>query len=207
MRLVYRGIERTVLSFDADLEQRDLNWDAINTQDSDDLDRKADIDFTDQVYTLKAVHRFNRAVKSTVKFRIKDLERSYTELFVEDDGYPGLLGSYRRKGNDLTLKTDFRHNSKTSSTLMYQFVQESIDFALGGKTSNIDIHRGMGSISCNAAENLFLVTSFMLENYDLDTPGAIASTDHGIRASDFRGTSYSLLLDGVYAFNERTSCR
>ena len=204
LRLVYKGIKRTTLSFDADLEQRDLNWEASDTQNTNDFDRKTDIDFTDQVYTFKAVHRFNRAVKSTVKFRIKDLERSYTTLFDPHSDYPGYLGSYRRTGRDLTVKTDFRINSKTSSTLMYQFVQESMDFELGGKTSNMEIHRGMGSLSFSPMQNLFLVGTFMLENYKLDTP---VTNDHeaGSRWFDFRGNSYSLLLDGTYAFNSKTS--
>lgn len=205
LRLVYKGIKQTTLSFDADLEQRDLEWHARDAYSPANFDRDVDIDFTDQIYTLKAVHRFNRAVKSTVKFRIKDLERSYTTLFDDDPAdYPSYLGSYRRRGNDLTVKTDFRINSKTSTTLMYQFVQESIDFSMGGKTSNIEIHRGAGSISCSPRENLFVVGTFMLENYDLDTPAYTSSL--GSRRFDFRGNSYTLMLDGAYAFNEKTSC-
>ncbi len=143
LRLVYKGIERTTLSFDADLEQRDLGWD----------------------------------------------------------------GSYRRKGNDITIKTDFRINSKANATLMYQFVQESLNFSLGGKTSNLEIHRGMGTISCIPRENLFLVGTFMLENYDLDT-AAVGTGNQapGSKPYDFRGNSYTLLLDGTYAFNSKTSC-
>ncbi|KKL20018.1 hypothetical protein LCGC14_2459670, partial [marine sediment metagenome] len=209
-RLVYKGIKKTTLSFDADLEQRDLNWDAqTDAAHAEDVDRKTDTDYLDQVYTFKAVHRFNRAVKSTVKFRIKDLERSMTNLYraeTDPTKFPGILGSYRRRGEDLTVKTDFRFNSKTSSTLMYQYVHEGIDFELGGKTSNQEIHRGLGSLSFSPRENLFLVGTFMLENYDLDTPGIVESTNYGVRPSDFRGNSYSLLLDGTYAFNEKTSC-
>ncbi|MHC4659115.1 MAG: hypothetical protein ACYS83_08060 [Planctomycetota bacterium] len=207
-RLVYKGIKRTTLSFDADLEQRDLNWDARGTDYPADIDRKTDTDFLDQVYTFKAVHRHNRAVKSTVKFRIKDLERSMTNLYraeTSPTSFPGILGSYRRRGEDLTLKTDFRFNSKTSSTLMYQYVHEGIDFELGGKTSNQEIHRGLGSLSFSPKQNLFLVGSFMLENYDIDTPATVASTSYGVIPSDFRGNSYSLLLDGTYAFNGKTS--
>jgi hypothetical protein len=209
IRLVYKGFKRTTLSFDADLEQRDLDWYGDYSGSASNLDRKADTDFTDQVYTFKAVHRFNRAVKSTIKFRFKDLERSLTNLYRGNTAladYPGWLGSYRRRGNDLTIKTDIRHNSKTSTTLMYQFVQESIDFELGNKTSNQEIHRGSGSLSFSPRENLFLTGTFMLENYDLDTPAVgTGSQAPGSRPYDFRGNSYSLLLDGTYAFNERTS--
>jgi hypothetical protein len=208
-RLVYKGIKKTTLSFDADLEQRDLNLDTrTDAAHAADVDRKTDTDFLDQVYTFKAVHRFNRAVKSTVKFRIKDIERSMTNLYraeTSPTSFPGIMGSYRRTGQDLTVKTDFRINSKTSSTLMYQYVHEAIDFELGGKTSNQEIHRGLGSLSFSPRENLFLVGTFMLENYDIDTPGTVASTSYGVRPSDFRGNSYSLLLDGTYAFNEKTS--
>jgi hypothetical protein len=212
LRLVYRGIERTTLSFDADLEQRDLDWQANTTRggSANGFNRKTDTDFLDQIYTLKAVHRHNRAVKSTIKLRIKDLERSLTNLYranANPDDYPGWLGNYRRRGNELTLKTDIRLNSKTSTTLMYQFVQESMDYELGGKTSNQEIHRGSGSLSCNPAQNLFLVGTFMLENYDLDTAAVgTVSQALGSRPYDFRGNSYSLMLDGTYAFNEKTSC-
>jgi len=116
------------------------------------------------------------------------------------------MGDYRRTGQDLTVKTDFRINSKTSSILMYQYVHEAIDFELGGKTSNQEIHRGLGSLSFSPKENLFLVGTFMLENYDIDTPGTVASTNYGVRPSDFRGNSYTLMLDGTYAFNSKTSC-
>ena len=47
----------------------------------------------------------------------------------------------------------------------------------------------------------------MLENYDLDTP-AIRDDDYasyGPLPSDFRGNSYTLMLDGTYAFNSKTS--
>ncbi|MHC4159489.1 MAG: TonB-dependent receptor, partial [Planctomycetota bacterium] len=208
-RLVYKGIKKTTLSFDADLEQRDLDWDTqTDAGHASDVDRKTDTDFLDQVYTFKAVHRHNRALKSTVRFRIKDLERSMTNLYraeTDPTRFPGILGSYRRRGEDLTVKTDFRFNSKTSSTLMYQYIHEGIDFELGGKTSNQEIHRGLGSLSFSPRENLFLVGTFMLENYDIDTPATVASTSYGVIPSDFRGNSYSLLLDGTYAFNERTS--
>ncbi len=216
VRLIYKGIERTALSFDADLEQRDLGWNgdytdsASSSSSLNNLDRKSDTDFTDQTYTFKAVHRFNRAVKSTVKYRIKDHERGLTNLWrgnTNSADYPGWLGSYRRTGNDLTLKTDFRINRKTNSTLMYQFVQESLDFELGGKTSNMEIHRGSGNISFMPRENLVLVGTFMLENYDLDTAAVgTGSQAPGSRPYDFRGNSYSLMLDGTYAFNAKTSC-
>ncbi len=88
---------------------------------------------------------------------------------------------------------------------MYQFLHEALDFAVGGKkASNMEIHRGAGSLSFSPRENLFLVGTFMLENYDLDT-SASAHAD-GPRAFDYRGNSYSLMLDGTYAFNEKTSC-
>jgi hypothetical protein len=209
VRLVYKGIKRTTLSFDADLEQRCLNWKETYRLDDDNEDYKTDIDFLDQVYTFKAVHRHNRAVKSTAKFRIKDLERSYTTLLDDEvDSPPGWWGNYRTKGYDTTFKTDFRINSKTSTTLRYQFIQESIDFERGGKTSNQEIHRGAGSVSFSPASNLFLVGTFMLENYKLDTPINATAANHapGPRPYDFRGNSYSLLLDGTYAFNEETSC-
>jgi len=47
----------------------------------------------------------------------------------------------------------------------------------------------------------------MLENYRLDTPINATASGHapGPRPYDFRGNSYSLLLDGTYAFNEKTS--
>jgi hypothetical protein len=86
---------------------------------------------------------------------------------------------------------------------MYQYVQESIDFSLGGKTSNMEIHRGLGSLSFSPKDNLFLVGTFMLENYDLDTPAYTSSL--GSRSYDFRGNSYTLMLDGTYAFNQKTS--
>jgi len=207
VRLVYKGIKRTTLSFDADLEQRDLNWHAQRIPSYADFDRTTDTDFTDQVYTFKAVHRFNRAVKSTIKLRIKDLERSMTNLYRTSSDYPGWLGSYRRTGKDLTLKTDFRLNNKTSTTLMYQFVQESMDFELGGKTSNMEIHRGLGSLSFTPMQNLFLVGTFMLENYKLDTPAFTGNHPSGLgsRPFDFRGNSYTLMLDSTYAFNSKTS--
>jgi hypothetical protein len=206
VRLVYKGIKKTTLSFDADLEQRDLGWKENNNGQR----WNADVDFTDQVYSVKAVHRFNSKLKSTFKFRIKDLERSYTNLFDSDSAsYPGFLGNYRRKGNDVTLKTDWRLNGTTSATLMYQFVQESIDTELGGKTQNLEIHRGSGSLSMNPLSNLFLVTTFMLENYQRDTPASGnpgSKFAFGPRPFDFVGDSFSILLDGTYILNDKDSC-
>jgi hypothetical protein len=205
IRLVYKGIKKTTLSFDADLEQRDLNRKENNNSDR----WNADIDFTDQIYSVKAVHRFDSKVKSTFKFRIKDLERTYTNLFDSDpSGYPGFLGNYRIRGNDVSLKTDWRFNSSSSATLMYQFIQESINTELGGKTQNMEIHRGSGSFSASPCSNVFLVTTFMLENYRLDTPGngdAASRFGIGSGAYDFTGNSYSILLDGTYVYSDKTS--
>ncbi|MCP4711270.1 MAG: hypothetical protein GY869_21835, partial [Planctomycetes bacterium] len=168
------------------------------------------IDYADQIYALKAVHRFSPKVKSTFKFRIKNLERTYTNLFDSDpDSYPGFLGNYRRTGNDVTLKTDWRLNPTTSATLMYQFVQESIDTEAGSKTQNLEINRGSGSVAMNPTSNLFFVTTFMIENYELDTPASGAAGNRfgfGPRPFDFVGNSFSLLLDGTYVFSDKNSC-
>lgn len=225
LRLVYKGFKRTTLSFDADLQQRFLDWKEFEDVRSHEivnnpaehlvrparnfLDWRADIDHTDQIYTLKTVHRFSRDVKSTVKFRYKDLERSYTNVFDNDPiFFPGYMGSYRRTGNDFYADVDFRINDKTSSTLLYEFIQESINTHIGGKTQNLEIHRGAGSLSFTPMQNLFLVATFMLENYNLDTPVNAApgtSIAPGTQPFDFVGNSYSLLLDSTYAFNEKTS--
>ena len=211
LRLIYKGIKRTTLSFDAQLEQRNLSWDAADTLNPDNFDRKTDVDFLDQIYTLKAVHRFNPIIKTTVAYKYKNLGRSQTNLFdLNPDEYPGWLGDYRRTGSDILAKTDFRINSKTSTTLLYQFVQESIDFELAGQTQNQEVHRGAGNISFNPAQNLFLVGTFMLENSRINTPvsgepNQNISTHLSSRPWDFRGNSYSLMMDSIYAFNEKTS--
>jgi len=212
LRLVYKGIKRTTLSFDADLEQRKLDWterDIHGGVFSDpDYSRTTDISVTDQVYTMKAVRRFNPAVRLTSLFRLKDIEHTYTDLLDDTTFYPGFVDSYRNAGRELKLKTDWRLNSKLSSTLMYQFIQESIDTSLGGKTQNMEIHQGAGSCSWYPGNNLYFVGTFMLENYKLSTPAVGVATTHaqGATPYDFRGNSYSLLLDGTYAFNDRTSC-
>ena len=60
---------------------------------------------------------------------------------------------------------------------------------------------------CTPTDNLILVGQFMIENYDLNTPvNERGPTGQGSRLYDYRGTSYSILLDGTYAFNEITSC-
>jgi hypothetical protein len=212
LRLTYRGIERTTLSFDADLEQRAVEWSEHDRHggvfSDPDNSRKTDIDIIDQLYTLKAVHRFNRRVKSTARFSIKDRQRTCTELLDDTPYYPGYLGDYRITGRTASLSTDFKLPDNSSLTLLYEFISEAIDTSLGGKTQNLEIHRGAGSFSCQPADNLFLVTAFMLENYDLDTPAVGVAADHarGPRPYDFRGTSCSLIAEGIYAFNEKLSC-
>ncbi len=205
LRLTYKGYKNTKLTFVADLEQRDLRW----KENNGGADWKTDIDFTDQVYTLKATHRFNRKLKSTLRFRIKDLQRSYTNLLDDTAFYPGYLGSYRRTGNDLMLKVDYRLNSKTSGTMMYQFLQESINTKLGGKTQNLEIHRASSSLSLHPSPKLFLVSTFMLENYSLNTPANGSGTNFiaaGSSPFDFKGNYFSLLFDTSYTFNQKTSC-
>lgn len=213
LRLVYKAIKGTTLSFDADLEQRDLSWDANDTRSPSGFGRKTDTDFLDQIYTFKAVHRFNHAVKTTVAYKYKNLKRSMTNLFRANmtlDDYPGWLGDYRRSGSDVLTKIDFRINNRTSTTLLYQYIQESFDFELGGRTQDMEIHRGAGNISINPTNNLFLVGTFMIENLRINTPvpgtpTENVSTSLGSKPWDFRGNSYSLMLDSTYAFNEKTS--
>lgn len=211
LRLVYRGFKCTTLSFDADLEQRDLRWSERDRHggvfSDPDNSRKADIDFFDQEYTWKAVHRFNAAVRSTALFRVSDRQRSYSELLDDTAFYPGYLGDYRRTGKEVMLKTDWRLNSRLTSTLKYQFIQESIDTSIGGKTQNMEIHRGAGSFSLYPSSDLYLVAAFMLENYELSTPaiGTVVNHAQGSSPYDFRGNSYSILLDGTYVISDKTS--
>lgn len=206
VRLVFRGIERTTLSFDARAEKKFFKW----KEDDDGAGWRADSDHTNHDYTIKAVRRHNKSLKSTLKFRLKDHKRRYTNLFDSDPGsYPGFMGNYRVKGSDVTAKTDWKISSTTNTTLMYQFIQESIDTSVGTKTQNLEIHRGSGSISINPSPNLFMVGSFMLENYRLDTPaqGSAASTiSNNSQTFDYVGNSYSILLDGTYVFSEKISC-
>lgn len=207
LRLVYKGIKRTTLSFDARLEERRLKWDATDTLNPDVVDRRTETNWLDQIYTLKAVHRFNDAIKSTISFKIKDLWRNPHNSFdLNPDEMPGSFGNYRRTGTDFLAKTDFRLNSRTSTTLLYQFSQESINTESGGKTSNYENHRGAGSISFNPTQNLFLVGTFMLENRRIDTPAVGTSAPGlGSRLYDLSGNSVSLMLDATYAFNAKTS--
>lgn len=207
IRLIYDGIERTILSFDADIEQRKVDLDENNNGQR----WKADIDHMDQSYEIKVVHRFNRSVKTTFAYRHDDRLRSYRNL-VDDTptGSPGFIGTYRIKGDEVLLKTDWRVNNTTDATVMFEFIQESIDTHVGSKTQNLEIYRGSGSISTAAASNLFVVGTFMLENYRLDTPAVgdatLGNIAAGSRPFDFRGNSFSILLDGQYAFNSKTSC-
>ena len=211
LRLTYRGMARTTLSFDADLEQRCLQ---VSERDrhggvhSDpDLSRQADIDMTDQIYTFKAVRRFNRTFKSTFKLRLKDLERTTTDLLDDSAFYPGYLDNMRTTGREVTYATDYFLPNNATARVMYQFIQERIGTALGHTTQSLEIHRGAGSLSFSPMKKLFLVGMCMLDNYRLNTPAAGVATAHaqGTSPFDFKGTSYSVLLDGTYHFNDKTS--
>lgn len=212
LRLTYQGIERTTLSFDADLEQRAIRYSERDRHggvfSDPDLSRKADIDRVDQVYTFKAVRRMSRTLKTTLRLRMKDLERNSTDVLDQTAFYPGYLDGYRTAGQDVYCATDFFLSNGAAARLLYEFIHESIDTSLAGKTQNLEIHRGAGSLSFSPTQKMFVVGMFMLDNYDLDTPtfGVAASHAQGSRPFDFRGTSYSLLLDGTYYLNDRTSC-
>jgi hypothetical protein len=199
VQLSYRGFEKTILSLAADLEQRALHWSERDQHggvfSDPDLSRKTDITLSDQIYSLKAVRRHNRRVKSTVKLRIKNLERSYTERLDDTSFYPGYLGDYRLSGTDLSLGLDWRLGNSATATLRYQLMQEKIHSALGNDTQARDIHQGAGSLSFSPIQDMFLVGTFMLERYRLDTPARGVAPNHapGSRPFDFEGDSYSLL--------------
>jgi len=212
VQLTYRGVEKTTLSLEADLEQRVLHWSERDQHggvfSDPDLSRKTNIYISDQIYTLKAVRRSNRSVKSTVKLRIKDLARNYTDLRDDTPFYPGYLDDYRVSGTDLSLGLDCRLGDSATATLQYQVMQENIHTSLGGETQQRDIHQGAGSLSLSPLQNMFLVGTVMLERYRLDTPARGVATSHAPGASpfDFEGDSYSVLLDGTYLINEKTTC-
>ncbi len=212
LRVTYQGIKRTTLSFDADLEQRVLHFSERDRHggvfSDPDLSRQADIDMTDQIYSFKAVRRLNRALKSTLKVRLKDLERSTTDHVDESAFYPGYLDSTRTTGEEVSFATDYFMANNATARVMYQFIHESIDTSLAGKAQNLEIHRGAGSLSFSPIRKLFVVGMFMLDNYRLDTPAIGTAGNHAQGASpfDFKGTSYSFLLDGTYTFTQKTSC-
>lgn len=226
LRLVYRGVERTTLTFDAEWEQRWLDWDEMEDVQSHEifntpgaqiggvasapiLNREADIRYVDQVYTAKVARRFTRAVKGTARVRIKDLDRRYHED-VDNDPlyYPGELGGYQIKAQEGSLGVDLFINSKTSATFRYELINETIDTEQSGETADLEIHRGAGSLVVCPVDGLSLVGTVMLENLTLESPGAGDGTNNiaaGSRPFDFVGDSYSILLNANWTFNEKTS--
>lgn len=212
VQLTYRGLEKTTLSAAADLEQRALRWSERDQHggvfSDPDLSRKTDIYISDQIYTFKAVRRQNRALKTTVKLRFKDLDRSYTDLQDDSAFYPGYIDDYRLRSTDLSLGLDCHLGGSATAALRYQVMQEHIDTELAGRTQERGIHQGAGSLSFSPRQNMFLVGTVMVERYRMDSParGVAANYAQGPNPFDFEGDSYSLLLDGTYQINEKTAC-
>ena len=205
--LTYDGFKRTILDLEVDLELREVDWDENN----DGERYRTDVTFTDQEYKFTGIHRFNRKVKTTFAYGYSNKYRDYNVLINETPGgYPGWIDNYRRKEHDISLKTDWRINRTTTATVNFQYLQEGITTKLGNKTQNREVYRGSGSLSSSPIQNLFLVGTFMLENYQLNTPAVGDSTFGNIAGGatpyDFRGNYFSILLDGTYALNEKTSC-
>ena len=213
LRLTYRGLPRSVVTFDAKLDQRVLDWeehwDVHFTPPGTRTDRRTDITFSDQLYTLKATHRLNGRLKLTGQYQLQDRLRNYDERVDSTPGaYPGFIGDRDHDANGASLALDCRFTDSCSGTIKYQFSDEEIETALADRdTQDFRVHRVSASLTSSPFSNLVLVGVFMGEDYDIRTPGYVAAgaNDYapGSAPYDYRGDSFSFLLNATFALNSR----
>lgn len=203
--LTYKGISRTTLFGEAKLEQgfEDRRWKDRRIGTSV-VDRDTDIGVDKQIYSIKAVHKLSLPVKLTMKGRYKKLKRDYDERTDSTaSDYPGVFGTFSRSGVDVSWKADAALNSRMFSTLLYQWKDENIKTDLGGTVGKVHTHRAFLSLSYTATDHLFLTGTGMYEYDKLATPvdSTFASWAPGQRPYNFRGDSYTVLLNGTYTFD------
>ncbi|MFT5319827.1 MAG: hypothetical protein ACI8RA_003110 [Chlamydiales bacterium] len=170
------------------------------------IDRDTDIKVNRQIYSLKAVHKLRLPIKLTLKGRYKSLQRDYDERTdTSTSDYPGYLGTFRRSGIDVSWKTDAVITPRLFSTRLYQWKDENIKTDLGGTVGEVHAHRAFLAMSYTATDHLFLTGTGMYEYDKLATPvnSSFASWPQGQRPFNYRGDSYTFLLDGTYTFNPK----
>ncbi len=220
-QFTYKGFYRTTLTADTLFEQRyDKKKLFVDHDGEDEIDRKADIDYFKQQYTMTAVHRFNNCLKTTFRARYKRWVRDYDERENNTPGdYPGYLGDYIRNGGEITSKTEYRFNPCLSTFLYYQWREETRKTDLAGRTERSTAHRIANTTSWNPCDRIFLTATGIYENRRSDTPTDPCPTFESRSETldsewkqhsqpyDFRGDNFTIELDGTYGFNPDTIFR
>ena len=222
VELIYTGIKATVVSLEADLEQRDLDWSEYEDVGSHEIfdpghydsgiqffDYAADIEHRNAEYSLKVVNRGAKGCKVTAIYRNKRLDRDYDIRRDADPRFfPGRIGGYRIEGDEVSVALDSRQMVPGCSvSLKYQYSQEDIetDFAQG-ESQDWEISRISASVAGAPANRLFLLTSFIYEMYQLDTPVNITDpASHwaeGTAAYDYEGDYATFLLNADCVLSE-----
>jgi len=186
--LVYSGIPRTTLSATADLEQRELSWseyfDARSHEIVTDFGRPvtfmaydADIDHTDQTYTLRVVNRPVRWLKWILRYRQKDKVRDYTTradtagLSEGTSLYPGVLGDQDQDSNEVSFKFDIKCPKNWLAGFQYEHVNDDIAFGNIAETAQkLRRNRLCMSLFGPITQKLSLLMTSVVDSYKLETP-------------------------------------
>jgi hypothetical protein len=229
VEFVWKGVPNTTLSLAGEWEQRFMdveeNVDASDHEISTDFDgpevmiRDADIDYSNQEYTVTAVNRPCRGLKLTARYRFKDNEQDYDENRDDEINllgpaptlsfYPGVLGDMEQKVHEVTLKGDWRFLPAWTATGKYQFENDEIEYDIQDtEGQDLDVHRISATVFGSPTACTTLTGMVMYENYRLDTPTNVpAGTDweDGTGKYDYRYDSFILYTSGNHMINEKWS--
>lgn len=225
VEVIYRGLDQTRVSVEAELEQRNLDWQEYEDIGSHEIfdpghfnsgiqffDYAAEIEHRNQEYALKVVNHSIPRCKLTGIYKNKSLDRDYDiKRDADPRFFPGRIGGYRIDGNEVSVAMDSRQLLKGCSlSLKYLHAQEDIntDFA-EGETQDWAINRVSASLAGAPCSRVFLVSSVIYEMYDIMTPVDITdSKSHwapGTDAYDYEGDYATFLVNAHFALAEKVS--
>ena len=219
----FRGIENTVVSIEAEVEQRELDWSEYEDMQSHEtfqdnhfgsevpfFDYATDTTHLDQEYSLKIVNRSLQNWRLKGGYTRKLLDRDY-DIKRDNDPrfYPGSLQGYKIEGDEASVAVNRYMMNGCTLNLMYQYIQEDIstDFAQGNSQEWL-INRVSASLSGAPFMNVFVSSTLIYEDYELNTPVNITDSKSnwapGTEAYDYDGDYVTALLNAVCTLSETT---
>jgi hypothetical protein len=176
------------------------------------LTRDARIRYTDQRYTVKAVRRFTRTVKSWVMARYENKRRDYHENFDSSPlFYPGVEGDYKFITQQFAAGCDVQIVQGCSTTFKYEAIDGRIRHDLAGRdTADLNVQRLSASVTASPVPALVIIATGALEDYHLRTPAAPVgppTNDYNPDPSvyDVDGDYYTVLVHAIYAVSPTVS--
>jgi hypothetical protein len=207
--LRYSAIPRTILSFDAEWEQSDVDYyerHLDTNRTSRNYTRDTDADLDTDTYTFGASTRPIRELYLSARYRRINGKRDYTDNVLTGfaaTGYPGYIGDRDIKTDEFMVNALVRPSSLLSFNLRYQLEDTDYDIKkeIDSEVASTENQIISGSITLAPIEDLFITGLYAIQ--DMQAKSLASGSGGNDTIANYDGDVDSFMLMVNYLLNEK----